>query len=109
MMQTHALLVRVLVAKVANLDRVMDILRNVPVKDEEPECNCVYWVKNALEALDRDKKALGTRKIGWELVRDTAMKYVEDKKAQNRFEVGSGFDTTKAPALDLLENRETIP
>jgi hypothetical protein len=37
--------------------------------------NCVGWVKDALELLKADPRALVTSVIEWEIVRDAAMAY----------------------------------
>ncbi|KAJ5189668.1 hypothetical protein N7491_008287 [Penicillium cf. griseofulvum] len=60
---------------------------------EERECaliptswNCVFWVKEALEVIKVDPKALGTSVVGWERVRNEAMAYCQRKKDQHRFD-----------------------
>lgn len=105
------ILVRVLVAKIINVDRLVSVLQSVPVRGSEPRWNCVEWVKEALEKLQKDGKALGTSVLGWQTVRDTAMWYVEKKAAEHRFdgkaETGQ-FDTSKVATYDLLEGKETM-
>jgi hypothetical protein len=66
-------LVRVLVAKVTNMDSLVSALKSVPVRGSETHWNCVEWVKEALEILQKDGKALGTSVLGWQTIRDTAM------------------------------------
>ncbi|KAJ5720913.1 uncharacterized protein N7483_008847 [Penicillium malachiteum] len=57
---TSMLLVRVMVGKVAEGNRLVEILRNAPIREGQPGWNCVFWVKEALETLQVDPKALGT-------------------------------------------------
>jgi hypothetical protein len=102
------LLVRVTVGKVVDGKRLETILRGINVVQGDSTWNCISWVREALEALRADGKALGTSQLDWNIVRDTAMKYCEDKKLQHRFEVGN-FNATKAPTYDLLEGREISP
>lgn len=106
---TEMLLVRVLVAKVTNKQRIENILRDVPVVQGDDAWNCVVWVQKALEAIHDDGKAVGTSQLDWRTVRDVAMKYVKDKQDQRRFESGSGFDMTKPATFDLLAGHEVVP
>jgi hypothetical protein len=50
----------------------------------QPGWNCVFWVKEALEMLKADPKALGTSVVEWEKVRSEAMGYCQRKKDQHR-------------------------
>ncbi|KAF4987522.1 hypothetical protein FDECE_15397 [Fusarium decemcellulare] len=112
MAPTAMILVRVMVAKIKNRDRVLSILRGLPIRGGEAGWNCVAWVKEALEALQRDGKALGTSRVDWETVRDAAMQYAREKEAAHRFDgqAGSGqFDVRKVPTWDLLTGREAVP
>jgi hypothetical protein len=109
LLATNMLLVRVMIGKVVDMERLERALRSVPIVQNNPEWNCVIWVRNALEALHVDGKALGTCEIHWTTVRDTAMKYCQDKKDQHRFDGKGDFNMRKAPTYDLLERREVIP
>ncbi|KAI5800041.1 hypothetical protein EDC01DRAFT_648706 [Geopyxis carbonaria] len=105
---TNALLVRVMVGKIEHKDSAVDIIRETPIKPAEPGWNCVSWVQEALAALQADGKALGTSNVNWNAVRDTAMWYVEKKKAEHRFDGKGDYDPSKPPTWDLLQGRETI-
>ena len=109
MLATNQFLVRVLIAKVSDVDRTISLLRSVVIEDENPEWNCVIWVRSALEILDVDKKALGIRKMSWNVIRDTALKDVQDKESQHRFDGKGKFDLEKAATFDLLDQRESVP
>ncbi len=103
------LLVRLVVGKVKDKQRVVTALRSVSIVQGDDAWNCVTWVQRALKAIQVDVKAVGISQLDWRVVRDAAMKYAQDKKAQQRFEKGSGFDMSKVPTLDLLSGREVMP
>ncbi|KAJ5782402.1 hypothetical protein N7457_004176 [Penicillium paradoxum] len=102
------LLVRILIGKVVNGYQTAEILRNTPVRQGRPGWNCVAWVKEALETLDVDDKALGTRVLEWSKVRDEAMDYCHLKREQHRFDGQGIFDMRRPPTYNLLEQREII-
>lgn len=106
---TQMLLVRICVGKIEKNDRVKTILRGVPIHGGIENWNCVHWVKEAISLLEQDKGALGTSDLAWANIRNTAMKYVEEKKEQHRFDGKCSFDTSKAATFDLLKGTETIP
>lgn len=68
----------------------------------------MIWVKEVLEGLEADGKAMGTSVLEWERVRDEAMKYCQRKKDQHRFDGQGSYDSSKAPTYDLIEGKETI-
>ncbi|KGO75059.1 hypothetical protein PITC_047420 [Penicillium italicum] len=105
---TSMLLVRIMVGKVADGNRLVEILRNTPIRQGQPGWNCVIWVKEALEMLKVDPKALGTSVVEWEKVRSGAMDYCQRKKDQHRFDGQGNFDMKKVPAYDLIERKEII-
>ncbi|CAM6005536.1 unnamed protein product [Sphagnum balticum] len=65
-------------------------------------------VREALEVLWADGKALGTAVTEWARVRDIAMGYCQ-KKDEHRFDAKGDFDITKTATYDLIDERETIP
>lgn len=108
LLATSMLLVRVIIGKVEDGNRLVEILRSTPIRQGQAGWNCVFWVKEALETLTADGKALGTNVIQWEKVRSEAMAYCQSKKDQHRFDGQGNFDTTKAPTYDLIERKEII-
>ena len=77
-----------------------------------PVQRAMHEVKDALEALSRDGKTLGTSKVGWETVRSTAMWYIQRKENEHRFDGRAPqgkFNYTVAATYCLLTNKETIP
>lgn len=103
---TSMLLVRVMVGKVADGNQLVESLRSTPIRQAQPGWNCVSWVKEALEKLKADTKALGTSVIEWERVRSEAMGYCQRKKDQHRFDGQGNFDMSKVPTFDLMERKE---
>lgn len=68
-------LVRIMVGKVEDGNRLVEIIRNTPVRAGRKGWNCVSWVKEALERLEADPQALGTHVLGWEKIRNKAMNH----------------------------------
>lgn len=56
-------------------------------------------MQHALEALHKDARAMGTATLGWNAVRDEAMRYVEHKKAGHRFDEKADFEQAGADVL----------
>lgn len=107
---TQMLLVRIVVGKVTDKERLIYILRTEPVIQKNHAWTCVSWVKHALETLRADGRALGTSKLDWDTVGHAAIGYVQQKKDQGRYD-GSRpgvFDMSKAATFDLLSGCETI-
>lgn len=105
---TSMLLVRVLVGKVEQGDRLKAILRSIPIRQGQPGWNCVGWIKEALEKIKADGRVVGTSVLDWETVDKEAMAYCQRKKDQHRFDGQGNFDTEKAPTYDLIQRKEVI-
>lgn len=52
---------------------------------------------------------VGTSNTDWSTIRDTAMHYVEGKKAQHRFDGKGNFDLSKVATWDMLERKGLVP
>ena len=103
------LLVRIVVAKITNLERLEAVFRDIPIRRQESGYNCITWVQEALEAAMKDDGALGTRVENWDSVRDQAMRYVAEKKAHHRFDGLSKERHVSRPATwDMLQDKETL-
>ncbi|KAI9896018.1 hypothetical protein N3K66_009087 [Trichothecium roseum] len=111
MLPTSMLLVRVMIGKIEDRNKLESLLSAIPVRPEIQGWNCVSWVKEAIETVLQDKKALGTvpENANWLFIRDTAMQYVEKKKAAHRFDGQGNFDQNKAATWDMIEGLERIP
>ncbi|KAI1374867.1 hypothetical protein F4677DRAFT_461312 [Hypoxylon crocopeplum] len=108
---TSMILVRILIGKIKDQRRLASILESVPIRGNQPGWNCVEWVKEALEALGKDGKPLGTSITDWQTIRDTAMRYVQHKEAEHRFDglaQPGHFDMARVPTFDLIEMNTEI-
>lgn len=105
----NMLLVLIMIAKVKDHRQLSNALRSTPIRQGLTGWNCVFWVKEALERLQRETKALGTKVIEWETVRDGAMLYCQRKKDEHRFDGKGEFGMSKVPTYDLIERKETVP
>ena len=102
------ILVRVMIGKVNSKRRLLSIARDETLIQDEPWFNCVIWIRDALFSIQSDKRTMGKSLLDWAIVRDEAINYLETKKAQRRFEAGSGFDITRPATWDLLQRKELI-
>jgi hypothetical protein len=104
---TSMQLIRVVIGKVEDKHRLQSVLRRIPIRAETPGWNCVAWVEEALQQLERDGRALGTSVTAWQSVRDTAMWYCEQKMSEGRF-TAEGYNPQKCPTYDIIEGKETV-
>lgn len=111
------ILVRILVGKVKNRDRVAAILRSIPIRGEHAGWNCVSWVQEALQALQQrqisqqDIFERSSYQLDWHTVSQCAMVYVAQKAAAHRFDgqaAAGTYDNRKVATWDLLKNKEQI-
>lgn len=124
-MHHASILVRILVAKISDLERAKAILQSTPVRTRDAVSapftehrggyrmwNCISWVREGLSSLGSSDAALGTNVVAeWERIRDEALEYVEMKKGQHRFDGKAEpgrFDMDRVPTLDLVLSRETV-
>lgn len=101
--------VRVVVGKVLDRRRLSVLLQNVPIVLNDPDWNCVFWIKEALASIERDGRVVGTSVLDWQSVRDTAMRYCQRKKDAHRFDGKGEFDMRRPATFDMLEKKETVP
>lgn len=104
---TNSLLARILIAKVEDLSRRVAILRSVPVVQNDTNWRCRTWIANALSALARDGKAVGTSQLDWEKIEATARQYVAQKAAAGRYQRVEDLLKPK-PTWDMLEDKEVV-
>ncbi|RVX71708.1 hypothetical protein B0A52_03892 [Exophiala mesophila] len=57
---TNNLLVRILIAKIEDEARLVDILRNTPLVQDGPDWRCRSWIADAMLRIENDGKAVGT-------------------------------------------------
>lgn len=104
---TNTLLARVLIAKIEDHPRLVDLLRKFPVVQNDSSWRCRSWIASALDALAKDGKAVGTSELEWRKVEDTARQYVAQKTAAGRYRRAEDLLKPK-PTWDMLENREVV-
>lgn len=76
MMPADMILVRLVLAKVESMDRLTQLLRQIPIRQGEEEgWNCRFWVKEALLCIEQSKGVIGTSVLDWQAVRDAALTY----------------------------------
>ncbi|MCJ1437621.1 hypothetical protein MMC27_007008 [Xylographa pallens] len=108
---TNMLLVRVIIGKVVDTQGLRRVMHNIQVQNNNPAWNCVAWIKDALVKL-AEGNIMGTSQLDWQTVRDTALRYIEEKRAQHRFDGKAQkgqFDIRKPATFDLLTGKEVIP
>ena len=104
---TNTLLVRVIIGKVENLNRLLEIFRSVSVVQNDPGWRCRSWCADALAAIANDGEALGTSVLHWQRIEQAARRYVGEKTAQGRFATSALLLRPKS-TWDLSENKEIV-
>ncbi|KAK5168146.1 uncharacterized protein LTR77_006714 [Saxophila tyrrhenica] len=102
-------LIRVVVAKIQDRERLPGILRTAPVTQDDSSWNCISWVREALATVQKDGEAVGTSKLDWQEVRDAAMGYCQEKIDAHRFDGKGQYDMMKTATYDLLERKKIVP
>jgi hypothetical protein len=103
-------LVRVMVGKVKDREKLVAIMRRTPMRPQVPGWNCVGWIKEVLEEALKDPNLVGFPSgTSWQTVRDKVMWYVEDKKSMHRFDGKVEFDMERPATWDMIEGLETVP
>lgn len=105
---TSMILVRITVAKIIKPEEVEMILRAIPIVQNNPDWDCITWVKDALTALDQSG-CFGTRQSEWTVVKQAAIEYVTRKVTEHRFDGKIKVDTEKVPTYDLIDRKEVVP
>lgn len=105
---TASLLARVLIAKVEDEGRLLDVLRSTPVVQNDPNWRCRTWVADALSRIADDGKVVGTAQLDWAKIELLGRDYVAKKVSAGRYDRGEDILRPK-PTWDMLEQREAIP
>ncbi|KJZ75707.1 hypothetical protein HIM_04864 [Hirsutella minnesotensis 3608] len=106
------LLIRIVVGKIMDHDRLEQIFRTVPLRTEEPDWNCVLWMEDAFQRVLDDGHAIASNVPTWDSVRRKALWYVSHKKEAHRFDGKDSsiiFDPMKPATWDMLTDTETTP
>ncbi|KYK59914.1 hypothetical protein DCS_01048 [Drechmeria coniospora] len=105
---TPNLLVRVLISKIADEDRVIDILRHASLVPNDPNFRCRRWIADALDRLQHDAETMGTAFLDRHAVETVRRDYLRSKSADGRFAEPDSLDNRRPkPAWDVLKNMET--
>lgn len=106
-LQSHMLLVRLLIAKLQRSRRELErSLERVPILQNDPTWNCQAWIRNAFGQLDKDG-ILATRvPYGWDEIENACIAYVNKKKEEGRF--SKSHLPLAVPTKDLIEDREIV-
>ncbi|KAK7973795.1 hypothetical protein PG989_015643 [Apiospora arundinis] len=105
---TATLLVRVVIAKITDERRLIQLLRQVPVVQDDPEWRCRTWVAQALRAIERDGHCVSSAVLDWPIIEAKAREYAAAKAAAGRYGLGKDMLAPK-PTYNILERRETVP
>jgi hypothetical protein len=107
--QTSMLLARVMIGKVADGAQLAATLAAVPLVQDDLAWTCRIWVRDAIAALEADRKSLGTSVTDWQRIEQTSNTYVAQKRQQRRYDGSGTWKAGTMPTYDLLEEKEVIP
>ncbi|EGX96937.1 hypothetical protein CCM_01595 [Cordyceps militaris CM01] len=105
---TVSLLARILIAKIEDDERLVQIFRETPVVQGDANWRCRTWISDALARIQKDGGAVGTAQLDWRIIEPLARKYVAEKTAAGRY-AGSVSMLLPKPTWDAIEGRETVP
>ncbi|KAJ8119444.1 hypothetical protein ONZ43_g3601 [Nemania bipapillata] len=105
---TSTLLARILIAKITDEERLVALLRRVPVVQNNAEWRCRTWVASALAAIAEDGKCVGPAELDWEKIEACGRRYVGNKTASGRYESTKDWVRPR-PTWDILESEEILP
>lgn len=105
---TTTLLARIVIGKVTDEDRLVQIIRSTLVVQNDPNWRCRTWVADVLSRAATDGGAVGTAELSWPKIETVARDYVARKIADGRY--GGDSDPCKPkPTWDMLQGREVVP
>jgi hypothetical protein len=105
---TNNLLARIVIAKIEDEDRLVELIRNTPVVQNDPNWRCRTWVAQALSRIAQDGMATGTAELDWKKIEAIAREYVASKTAAGRYLNAADMALPK-PTYDMLQGKEVIP
>ncbi|KAI0401939.1 hypothetical protein F4802DRAFT_600623 [Xylaria palmicola] len=104
---TVNLLARISIAKIEDEKRLISILRQVPLDQGDPNWRCLTWVADALDAIAKDGRCVGTAELDWSKIEAFGRRYVRAKTEAGRFSHNADMLEPK-PTWDMLEDKETV-
>ncbi|KAE9972322.1 hypothetical protein BLS_004073 [Venturia inaequalis] len=105
---TNTLLARIVIAKVEREQRLIELLRNVPVVNGDPNWRCRTWIAQALAEIAKDGNCVGSSQLNWETIEEFARQYVAQKTASGRYTKADDMLKPK-PTYDLIKGKESVP
>ncbi|KYK59830.1 hypothetical protein DCS_00964 [Drechmeria coniospora] len=103
----YKMLVRLLVGKIEDMDRLVTMTRTTPIPQNDPYFRSYDWVATVLERVDADGTVVGDAVLDWETIEMTARRFIETKALQGRF--GREALGLPQPMWSMLEDREVLP
>lgn len=104
---TNTLLARILIAKVENEQRLIQLLRNVPIVNSESNWRCRSWIAHALAEIEADGTCVGSSQLQWEIVEAFARQYIAQKTSVGRYARAEDMLRPK-PTYDLIAGKEIV-
>ncbi len=105
---TNNLLARIRVAKIEDEKRLLEILRETPLVQDDPEFRCRTWMADVLSRIaNSESSAVGTSELDWSRIEQKARRYVEKKAASGRYlEADQALESK--PTWDMMEQKEIV-
>ncbi|KLO82294.1 Uncharacterized protein LW93_9485 [Fusarium fujikuroi] len=106
---TNSLLARIIIAKVEDEKRLVEIIRSAPVIQNDPNWRCRTWVADVLSRIASDGgRAIGTSELDWAKIERVPRDYVANKTATGRYLDPAVMPLPK-PTWDMLQGKEIVP
>lgn len=106
MKATNTLLARIVIAKIEDKKRLLRLLRETRVVQNDPNFRCRTWVSDALLRISNSKPSVvGTSELDWDKIERKARRYVEKKTAAGRYLEADRMLDPK-PTWNLMEEKE---
>lgn len=102
------LLARIVIAKIEDMDGLVNIFRTTPCVQNDPKWRCRSWVAEVLERIRQEGNIVGTSVLSWPEIEQRARDYVSEKAAEGRYGTGADMSLPK-PTYNLYMRREVIP
>lgn len=101
------LLARIVIAKIEDEQRLLDIFRTTRWVQHNPNWRCRTWVGEVLTRIQQDGTIVGTSILDWPTIEATAREYVAKKAASDRYSRNFDMELPK-PTYNLYEKMEVI-
>ncbi|KAL1877372.1 hypothetical protein VTK73DRAFT_8667 [Phialemonium thermophilum] len=105
---TGSLAVRVLIAKIRDKSRLVQLIKDVHRVQDDDTWNTRSWIADVLNAMATTGGVVGRSVLNWPLVDARARQYVADKIAAGRY-AGPQDPTAPRPTWDLIDDKEIAP